>query len=91
MKLTKHAELRMKQRAINWSQVSAVLAFGEDHYHGNNTYYTCLSKKALKELTIKSKELKVVQELDKLKHLFVVSAENSIVTVGFKTKHIHNH
>lgn len=91
MKLTKHAQLRMKQRAINWRQIEAILTFGENYYHGKNAYYTCLSKRAFKEMSVQSKELNIVQELSKLKRLFVVSAENNIVTVGYKGKHIHNH
>ncbi|MFQ3249095.1 MAG: hypothetical protein ACI9O6_000899 [Glaciecola sp.] len=91
MRLSKHAELRMQQRAISWEHIETVLAFGEDYYHGENGYYTCLSNRTIRRLSAKATVLSSTQILSKLKRLFVVSAENTIVTVGYKTKHIHNH
>ena len=89
MKYSKHALSRLQQRGVNKLMVELVMLYGEEYEQGSGQTFNKLSKAAFKHLEL---DLKVViNKIEKLKKLYVVESENTIVTSAYQSKHIHNH
>ena len=89
MKYSKHALSRLQQRGVNKLMVELVMLYGEEYEQGSGQTFNKLSKSAFHHLEFDLKG--VMNKLEKLKKLYVVESNNTIVTSAYQTKHTHTH
>ncbi len=89
--VSQHAELRMQQRAISPGMLNQLLEFGQRHFNGRGTTIVSFPKKAVKRLKTKLGHQEFVA-LEKHLNLYaVVSIDDELLTVGYRTRHMWLH
>ena len=78
---TKHARIRMQQRAVSDTQIRLIETFGEYRYQKGGFHLANIPKKVLSELRSAIDKLSDVQA--------VFSESDELVTVMHKTRHTH--
>lgn len=83
--LTKHAQIRMKQRGISFTDLDLLFEFGKTE-HVQSSDKTYLDRTACDRL--KDSGRCSGSQIDRLRKLYVVECDGWIVTVGHRTKRI---
>ena len=87
MRLTHHAEIRMQQRTIPPLILDWLIDYGATSYdkHGaRKRYFDKRSRKRLMKEVGKS----IVSQLSKHLTVYAVTTDDSVITVGYRTKRI---
>lgn len=88
MRMTRHAEIRMQQRAIPPLVTEWLDQFGATAYDKHGAKRRFFDKQSRKRLT-RAVGKKVVNQLSKeLSAYMVVSDDKAVLTVGYRTKRI---
>ena len=86
-----HAEVRMQQRAISADMLEILLEYGRSRFNGRGTEIVSFPKKSIKKLKAKLNHQAFVS-LEKHLNLYaVVSLDNELLTVGYRTRHMYSH
>jgi hypothetical protein len=89
--VTHHAEVRMQQRAVTFNMLERLLEFGHTRFNGRGTAIVSFPKKSVKKLKAKLKHHEYVS-LEKHLNLYaVVSLDDELLTVGYRTRHMRLH
>lgn len=84
---TKHSKVRQQQRGISPLMLQAILLYGEEVHQHDGATRLIMTKKGYKRLM---SDLKLMHDKStKLKDLFLVEQDNTILTVGYKNKPVY--
>jgi hypothetical protein len=84
---TKHLNDRAKQRGISPLMMQALLTYGSEIYQKDGATRICYSEKDFKKL---KKDLKnLCGKIDKLKSMFAVEVDGTLVTTGYRNGHLY--
>jgi hypothetical protein len=84
MTLSKHAEIRCRQRGIPEKYVDLIVQYGKPKYKPGGALEYTISKRDKNEIQRQLK--KMITQLDKISNKAVLVADNSIITVYHKNK-----
>ena len=87
MRLTQHAEVRMEQRSISPLIVDWLIDFGSTSYDKHGAKKRFFDKRSRKRLN-KAVGKTVVGQLSKELSAYIVTADDCVITVGYRTKRI---
>jgi hypothetical protein len=88
---TAHAKIRMQQRAISADMLEKLLDYGEIRFNGNGTEIVTFPKRVVKRLKDALPHREFVSLEKHLKLYAVLSMEDALVTVGYRTRHLKLH
>lgn len=88
---TNHAKVRMQQRAISSEMLDKLLTFGELRFNGNGTEIVTFPKRVVKQLKTVLPHREFVSLEKHLKMYAVLSTNDELVTVGYRTRHLKMH
>jgi len=88
MQLTKHARIRMQQRAITRSILDLLDAYGRYIERGKAGAIVYFDKRARELIKKNIPQKEFVRIEPKLSAYFVEADDGSIITVGYRYKHI---
>ena len=84
-----HAGVRMQQRAISADMLERLLEFGHSRFNGRGTQIVTFPKQSkLKEQLSHQEFVSLERHLDLYA---VVSLDDELLTVGYRTRHIRLH
>lgn len=89
--VTEHAKIRMQQRAISADMLDKLLEFGEIRFNGNGTEIVTFPKRVVKKLKTKLPHREFVSLEKHLKMYAVLTIDDELVTVGYRTRHLKMH
>ena len=89
--VSNHAEVRMQQRAISADMLEILLEYGHSRFDGRGAAIVSFPKKAVKKLKAELKHQAFVS-LEKHLNLYaVMSLDDELLTVGYRTRHMYLH
>ena len=86
-----HAKVRMQQRAISAEMLDKLLTFGEVRFNGNGTEIVTFPKRVVRKLKTELPHREFVSLEKHLKMYAVLSTNDELVTVGYRTRHLKMH
>jgi len=86
-----HAEVRMQQRAISADMLERLLEFGRSRFNGRGTQMVTFPKQSVKKLKEKLSHQEFVSLERHLDIYAVVSLDDELLTVGYRTRHMRMH
>ena len=89
--VTEHAKIRMQQRAISAEMLDKLLEFGEIRFNGNGTEIVTFPKRIVKKLKTELPHREFVSLEKHLKMYAVLTTDDELVTVGYRTRHLKMH
>ena len=89
--VTEHAKIRMQQRAISAEMLDKLLEFGEIKFNGNGTEIVTFPKRIVKKLKTELPHREFVSLEKHLKMYAVLTTDDELVTVGYRTRHLKMH
>lgn len=88
--LSQHAKIRSKQRGISKSSINKILAYGKEYFDMHGAHIHVLRKKEIKTLHGECVFYGDKISVDRLRNTYVVTAENTIITVGHRYRPLNN-
>lgn len=91
VQVTHHAGVRMQQRAISADMLERLLEFGHSRFNGRGTQMVTFPKQVVKKLKATLSHQEFVSLERHLDIYAVVSLDDELLTVGYRTRHMRMH
>lgn len=88
--LSQHAKIRSKQRGINDSVINMILTYGNEYSNKHGAHIHLLRDKEINALKGESAFYGEKLSVDRLRMAYAVTADNTIVTVGYRYRPLKN-
>lgn len=88
LSLTNHAQIRLQQRCVPTLIVDWLLDYGALVYDGHGAQIRFFDKKSLKALA-QSAGQGIVKQLSKYMKAYIVTDEDTVITVGYLYKRVY--
>ena len=89
--VSQHAEVRMQQRAISADMLEILLEYGHSRFDGHGAMIVSFPKQAVKKLKAQLNHQALVSLEKHLNIYAVMSLDDELLTVGYRTRHMRLH